>query len=142
MIFFLNYSTCTTPISVLPLPNLHRMQQLNLHYFHITAFLPASINLAFPQNCFLQTFKILHNFFHPTLTFIFFIFPSTNKTSLLPANFFLWLTQCIIFCCSVAWISSHSGTTAFCSIKSCFKPAFFFFFFFSIVPSARQFIIM
>lgn len=27
MIFSLNYSTCTTPISVLPLPNLYRMLQ-------------------------------------------------------------------------------------------------------------------
>lgn len=47
MILSLNYSTCVTPISVLPIPNLRRMQQLNLYYFHITSFLPASINLAF-----------------------------------------------------------------------------------------------
>lgn len=47
MIFFFNYSTHVTPISVLPFPNLYRMQQLSLPYFLIASFLPASINFAF-----------------------------------------------------------------------------------------------
>lgn len=37
MICSLNYSTHTTPISVLLLPSLYRMRQLSLHYFRITS---------------------------------------------------------------------------------------------------------
>lgn len=39
MIFFFNYSTHVTPISLLPFPNLYRMQQLSLHYFLIAFYL-------------------------------------------------------------------------------------------------------
>lgn len=62
MIFFFNYSTHVTPISVLPFPNLYRTQQQSLHYFLIDSFFTALINFAFAWNYFYTSSRFDQNF--------------------------------------------------------------------------------
>lgn len=82
MMFFLNYSTHVTPVSVLPFPNLCTFKKIILllcfYLFRLTLPLLKTTSIHLQD---------LTKFFHPTLTLIFFILCSGDITSLFPASF-------------------------------------------------------